>query len=170
ASALSADGRAALYGLDSEARDPVLVVQQLAAGAAEPIRIEQGEAGEFSPDGRFVVFRLEPSRAAVEEAKVKRVRSADMPRDSLGVLALRTGAVVRIADLRDFALPERAGGWLAYRLRREAGQDSARAEPDSTRAREPAGQPEEAGEPERPRRRQRRKEEGSTLVVRHLET
>src|SRR5690606_41844600 len=85
-------------------------------------------------------------------------------------LALRTGAVVRIADLRDFALPERAGGWLAYRLRREAGQDSARAEPDSTRAREPAGQPEEAGEPERPRRRQRRKEEGSTLVVRHLET
>ncbi|HEY8470339.1 MAG TPA: prolyl oligopeptidase family serine peptidase [Longimicrobiales bacterium] len=169
--ALAADGSAALYGLASEASDPVLVVQRLAAGAAEPVRIERGEGGTFSHDGRFVVFRLKPSKAAVEEARKKRTRAADMPRDSFGILDLRTGAVVRIADLRDFGLPEKAGGWVAYRLQRVAGQDSARAERDSTRAREAAAQPaEEKGESEQPRRRERRKQEGSTLVVRNLDT
>ena len=163
--ALSADGRAALYGLESDGGDPVLVVHPLAA-AAEPLSIERGQSGAFSYDGRFVVFRLRPSKQALDEAKKKRTRPADMPRDSLGILDLRTGTITRIANVRDFKLPEKAGGWLAYQLAEE--RDSARAGQDSTRA--GGAQPAQAGEQDRPRRRERRKEAGTPLVVRNLET
>src|SRR5690606_6451492 len=163
--ALSADGRAALYGLESNGGDPVLVVQPLAA-AAEPLRVERGEGARFSYDGRFVVFRLKPSKQALEEAKAKRTKPADMPKDSLGILDLRSGAITRIPTVRGFELPEKAGGWLAYQLVQE--RDTARTQQDSARA--GGAQPAQEGEQERPRRRERRKEAGTPLVVRNLET
>ena len=163
--ALSADGRAALYGLESDGGDPVLMVHPLTAGA-EPLSIERGQNGAFSYDGRFVVFRLKPSKQALDEAKKKRAGPADMQRDSLGILDLRTGAITRIANVRDFKLPEKAGGWLAYQLTQE--RDSARAAQDSARA--AGGQPAQGGEEDRPRQRERRKEAGTPLVVRNLES
>jgi hypothetical protein len=64
---ISDDGRWVLYGVASEANDPRLMVRQVSGSGS--VEIERGEAGEFSEDSRFVVFRLKPAMVAVKQAK-----------------------------------------------------------------------------------------------------
>ncbi|MGH7577702.1 MAG: prolyl oligopeptidase family serine peptidase [Longimicrobiales bacterium] len=167
--ALSNDGAWALYGLESEQNDPALHVASL--NGSESYAVERGEAGVFTDDTRFVVFRLKPSKAAVEEAEKEEKKPDQMPKDSLGILDLASGEIVRAARLDSFKLPEDAGGWLAYRLAKEPEQPDS-AEADSAATPEPAppggrGEPEEQEEEEDD---DEEKEEGTTLVLRNLDT
>ena len=146
---LSADGRLALYQLVSEKNDTRLMVQPLGGGAA--IEVERAEAARFSEDGRYVVFRIKPSKAAVEEAKKKKTKPDQMPKDSLGILDVASGQVVaRVEKLKSFEMPEEAAGWLAYQVEKPKVEkpDSAQADSAKTTA--------------------RKKDEGAPLVVRNL--
>jgi dienelactone hydrolase len=184
ASALSPDGRWALYGVSSEANDAVLTVTSLAGGGTHVI--ERAESPRFAAGSRFVAFTVKPSKAAVKEARERRTRADQMPPDTLGILDLATGAVVRAARLRSFKVPERSGEWLAYQLGREAEsapRDTAQAEepapgavPPPRRvepgrmAEPPAGGPARAGQDTARAAQERRREEGTPLVLRNLGT
>jgi dienelactone hydrolase len=188
ASALSPDGRWVLYVITSEAGDPVLSVVPSAGGAGHTL--ERAESARFASDGRFVAFTIKPSKAAVKEARERRVRAEQMPPDTLGVLDLQTGDVLRVARLRGFKLPEQSGAWLAYQLGREpngARADTAQAAeqpaPGATPPQrvEPGRMPEPPlGEPQQPQQPQqrdtsraqpeRRRDEGTPLVLRNLAT
>lgn len=164
--ALSNDGAWALYDVESEQNDPVLHVESL--GGSESYAIERGDAGVFTEDTRFVVFRLKPFKAAVEAAEEEDRKPDQMPRDSLGILDLASGEVARIARLDSFKLPEDADGWLAYRLTKQPEQaDSLEAEPAA--AQEPGGA-RRGGEGEEQDEDEDEKEEGTTLVLHNLET
>jgi len=92
--AIADDGRWVLYGVVSEKYDPTLIVRST-QGSTEH-RLERGEAGQFSDDGRFVVFRIKPSKEAVKEAKKAKKKPDEMPQDSLGILDLSNGQIVRV--------------------------------------------------------------------------
>jgi hypothetical protein len=117
ASAVSADGRWVLYGIASEANDPVLTVTSVDGSATHVV--ERAESARFGMENRYVAFTIKPSKAAVKEARERRVRAEQLPPDTLGVLDLQTGEVVRVARLRSFRMPEQAGGLVAYQLGRE---------------------------------------------------
>jgi hypothetical protein len=117
ASAVSADGRWVLYGIVSEANDPVLTVTSV-DGATTHV-VERAESARFGIEHRYVVFTIKPSKAAVKEARERRVRTEQLPADTLGILDLQTGDVVRVARLRSFRMPDEAGGLVAYQLGRE---------------------------------------------------
>ncbi len=164
--ALADDGRHVLYHIVAEKFDTRLHVHPVRGG--QRIEIERAENARFSDDGRFVVFRIKPSKAAVEEAKKKKTKPEDMPKDSLGILDLSNGQVVaRVAQLKSFAMPEEAGGWLAYQVEKP----KPATKPDSAKAEEtPAA---EAGRPaaqDSAKKPERKKDEGSPLVVRNLAT
>lgn len=166
--ALSDDGAWLLYGVASEKNDPVLHVKSV-SGATEHV-LERGEAGRFSDDARFVVFRLKPSKAALEEARKAKKKPEEMPQDSMGILDLGSGAITRIAMVGAFEMPEDAGGWLAYHLGKEPKPDSAKADTAKAPGVMPEPNPSPAGPrtPQEPRRAERRKEDGTTLVLRNL--
>jgi dienelactone hydrolase len=181
ASAVSADGRWVLYGVASEANDPVLTVTAAGGGAVHVV--ERAESARFGIENRYVAFTIKPSKAAVKDARERRLRADQMPPDTLGILDLQTGEVSRVARLRTFRMPEKAGGWLAYQLGREpagaradtaqAAEPSPGATPPQPRA-EPGRMPEPpAGEQARDTARaaaDRRREEGTPLVLRNLGT
>lgn len=170
AQALSDDGAWLLYGVTSEKYDPKLHVKSVTGNTV--YELERAEGGEFSDDARFVVFRIKPSKEAVKQAKQEKKRPDQMPQDSLGILDLANGNIVRAPMLKGFKMPEKASGWLAYQLGREpARADSAKA--DSARA--PGRMPEPSPSPAGPRTQQdtaatkeKKKEEGTTLVLRNL--
>jgi dipeptidyl aminopeptidase/acylaminoacyl peptidase len=169
--AISDDGRYVLYVQASEANDPRLFVKDAASGATLH-EFERGDDGQFTDDSRFVVFRLKPAKTAVEAARAAKKRPDQMPRDSIAILDLMNGGIVRAPNVATFEVPAEAGGWVAYHLgRAPAERDSAQA--DTTRA--PGAMPEPnpapAGErPSRERRQEERREDGTTLVVRNLGT
>jgi hypothetical protein len=103
------DGRWVLYGVASEANDPRLMVKQVAGSGS--FEIERGEAGEFSEDSRFVVFRIKPGKEAVKQAKKDKVKADQMPQDSMGILDLSNGTFVRMERVKAFKLPEEGAGF-----------------------------------------------------------
>jgi dipeptidyl aminopeptidase/acylaminoacyl peptidase len=184
-SAVSEDGRWVLHAVTSEGNDGQLTVTSVAAGGGTHV-VERGEGARFSVDGRFVAFTIKPSKAALKEARERRVRTDQLPPDTLGVLDLATGEVLRAARVRSFRMPEKSGGWVAYLLGREpngargdTAQAGAAAAPPAPGATppvqvEPGRMPEPpVGEPQRDTARSgqdRRREEGTPLVLRILAT
>ena len=162
---ISDDGRWVLFTLDPQEGDAELHVRDLRSNVAHVV--SRGESARFSHDNRFVVFLVKPELAAVREAQAENLNGGNTPKDSLGIMELASGKIVRIERVKSFELPEDEGGWMAFLLEEEE------TEADST-----AGET-ELGE-ERPSRgavgRQGRggddeeeeKEDGTTLILREL--
>ena len=181
--ALSDDGRWLHYALDPREGDGLFLVHRLSDDTKHTF--ERGVGASFTPDARFAVFRISPRDAAVKEARERRTRPANMPRDSLAILDLRSGEVVKTEKVKAFRLADESSRWLVYHLE----SAPAPARPDSAtettpaaerpaerpaerapRPTAPAGVPaaevgEEAEEP-----KQREKSRGTPLVLRDLTT
>src|SRR5437870_1017518 len=70
----------------------------------------------FAADSRFVVFSVEPTKAEITKAKKEKKKPEDMPKNSLGIMDLSNGQVVRIERVKNFQVPEDGSGFIAYLL------------------------------------------------------
>src|SRR5262245_27967347 len=128
----------------------------------------------FTPDNRNLVFTKYPSKADTDKAKRQRRPPAEPLRNGLGLMDLSTGNVAVVERVRRFQVAEDSGNFIAYLLepkQEERRGDDARPESPGSASQERAGASQErtgaSGSPER-RRRERRREYGSDLVLRNL--
>jgi dipeptidyl aminopeptidase/acylaminoacyl peptidase len=128
---LSDDGRWAVYSVVADSTDGVMHVKGLAGG--RDLQVARAEGARITEDSRFVIFRIRPEKAEVEKAERDRVPASRRPADSLGILDLGTGNIVRVARLRSFELPEENATWLAYQVTNPAAASDS-SEADSTGA------------------------------------
>jgi dipeptidyl aminopeptidase/acylaminoacyl peptidase len=132
--ALSRNGEWVAFALQPDRGDGELVVR--ATGPTTEYRVPRGHNPQFSPDGAWAVFLIAPELASVETAKRAKKRPDDMPKDSLGIMTLATGAVVKVERAKSFKVPEKAGGYIAYLLESprapRASRDSAAVGSDTT--------------------------------------
>ena len=91
--------------------------------------------------GMFPASTEEDVTAAVEAARRAKKKAEDLPQDSLGILALASGAMTKVGRVRSFQVPPKSGTWVAYLLERP------RQKPDSTKATPPASAARPRGEP-----------------------
>jgi dipeptidyl aminopeptidase/acylaminoacyl peptidase len=152
---LSRDGSWVGYVLEPQQGDAELVIR--ATGTATEYRVARGRDARFAPSGGHVVFVIKPEYAAVRAAKVAKKRGDDLPKDSLGILDLGTGDIVRVAQLKSFRMPERGGAYVAYLVERPQADKKA-ADADTTAAKPDSAAP----------KPKKDSEIGSPLVVRHL--
>ncbi|MEW5915428.1 MAG: prolyl oligopeptidase family serine peptidase [Gemmatimonadota bacterium] len=160
---LSPDGRWAAYTLSPVVGDGEVVVR--ATTSATEYRTARGWTGRpinnvtadspfvappafFSGDARFVAVLAYAPQADYDAARRRRARPADQPKNRLVIVRLSDGQITNIARVRGFRMPRESTRWLVYHM--EA--DSATA-PDSANRRGP-----------------RRKDPGSALVIRELES
>ncbi len=94
------DGAAVFYGLKKNKIDSVHRAADI----------------QLSFDSDIAVFKIKPQLAVVREAKKKKKKREDMPKDSLGIYTFATGQVTKIPRVSSFQLPEKSGGFLAYQL------------------------------------------------------
>ena len=121
---ISDDGRWVLYIETPQDGEAELVVKNVEN--KKEFRYNVGYSGEgtdseraanpqFSYDMKNVVFLVCPSNAEIREAKkAKKKKDEEKPKKRLGIMHLSDGHVEIIEEVKDFKLPEEAGGWVAY--------------------------------------------------------
>ncbi|WP_026769997.1 prolyl oligopeptidase family serine peptidase [Asinibacterium sp. OR53] len=111
---ISNDGKYVAYTINPQEGDGVLVIQ--AVNGAYKQEIARGYSAVVSNDNRFVICRIKPPFKDTRDARIKKKKPEDMPKDSLGIIDLVTGRVTKTARVKSFKMPDEIGTWLAYLL------------------------------------------------------
>jgi len=160
------DGQWLSYALNPQDGDAELYAQRLSGDMR--YTVPRGRSARFAA-GRWLVFLVKPELAETRKAKKEKKKPDQEPKDSLGIMDLTTGSVVKVPRVKSFEVPDDRGAWVAYLLEPEVTSDSAKkAEAEAKpEAAEPSGepQPEETG----PKAKDGKKD-GTTLVLRNLES
>ena len=69
---------------------------------------------KISADGKKAVYKIKPRYEETRQAKIKKKKADEMPRDTLAVLDLQSGEVEKIADLTALHVPFLLADWVAY--------------------------------------------------------
>jgi len=111
---LSANGNWAAYVISRQQGDGHLYLASLAGNTR--LKIPRAEGLEFSADGKYAAFFIKPLYAEIREAKIKKKKADEMPKDTLGIVDLTSMAVTKVPRVRSFSLPENDLALLAYQL------------------------------------------------------
>lgn len=113
--AISSDGRFVAYTINPQEGDGVLYVKGVDNGFVKAV--PRGYQLKFTEDNRFLIFKIRPFFKDTRDAKIKKKRPDDMPKDSLAIIELGKDSVIKIARVKTYKTPEKgAGQWLAYHL------------------------------------------------------
>ena len=113
---ISSDGRTVVYTVNPQEGDGVLVIERPLAGAGSTARqeIARGYNTQITPDSRWVMGRIRPFFKDSREARIKKKKPEDMPKDSLFLLDLAGGKLLKTGNIKSYKIPEKGNGWLAY--------------------------------------------------------
>jgi dipeptidyl aminopeptidase/acylaminoacyl peptidase len=111
---ISNDGKYVAYTINPQEGDDVLVIQ--AVNGSYKQEIARGYSAVVSNDNRFVICRIKPPFKDTRDARIKKKKPEDMPKDSLGMIDMVTGRVTKTARVKSFKMPDETGTWLAYLL------------------------------------------------------
>lgn len=109
---LSNDGHYAVYAINPQEGDGILVIHDLVTGKKK--EIERGYEAVISQDSKYVLFKIKPFFKDTRQAKIKKKRPDEMPKDSLGIVVAGTDSVIKIPLVKSFKTPEKGSGWTAY--------------------------------------------------------
>ncbi|UOQ99602.1 prolyl oligopeptidase family serine peptidase [Hymenobacter sp. 5317J-9] len=126
---ISNNGKFVLYQVKPQQGDGTLYLKT--AGNRLLQQIPRGDSAVFSADSRFVVFAIKPPYADVRQAKIKKKKPEDMPKDSLGIYSLETGKLTKYANVKGFQLAEKASV-LAFLATKASVKDAGKKAPADT--------------------------------------
>ncbi len=110
--AISNDGKYALYAINPQEGDGTLVIHDLQSGKKQ--EAERGYGAIFSQDNKYVFYKIKPRFADTRQAKIKKKKADEMPKDSFAIVVLGTDSIVKLPLVKSFKAPEKGSGWLAY--------------------------------------------------------
>lgn len=110
--ALTPDGNHAAFTINPQDGDGKVVFYNLKAKTQDSVKRADNLALTF--DSRFAVFKIKPQQKVVKELRRQKKKKEDLPKDSLGIYSFATRKTEKIANVKSFKVPEKAGGWLAF--------------------------------------------------------
>ena len=116
---ISNDGKWVVYTIDPQEGDNELVIQS--SDAVYKKTIARGFNAVITEDNRFAIFRIRPFFKETREAKIKKKKADEMPKDSIAIVELGKDSVWKRPGLKGFKTPENAFGWLAYQFEKIPG-------------------------------------------------
>jgi dienelactone hydrolase len=127
---ISNDGKYVFYTVNPQEGDGVLVIQ--ASDNSYKKEIPRGYNALVSEDSRYLVFKIRPFFKDTREARIKKKKTDEMPKDSLGIVVLGKDSIIKIAKAKSYKMPEKAAGWLAYHLEKsDPASPGIKTQPDS---------------------------------------
>ena len=109
---ISNDGKWVVYTINPQEGDNELVIQT--SDASYKKTIQRGYNAVITEDSRFAIFKIKPFFKDTREARIKKKKPEDFPKDSLAIVELGKDSVWKIARVKSFKTPEKAAGWVAY--------------------------------------------------------
>ncbi|TPG63803.1 prolyl oligopeptidase family serine peptidase [Hymenobacter nivis] len=126
---ISNNGKYVLFEVKPQQGDGTLYLKTVAGRALR--QVSRGDSALFTADAKFAVFAIKPRYQDVRQAKIKKKKPDQMPKDSLGVFALGPGQLTKYADVKSFRLAEEASV-LAFLASKPAVKDSLKKAPADT--------------------------------------
>lgn len=111
---ISANGNFIVYAVNPQEGDGELLIQNVATKYKKVI--PRGNNAVISNDSRFVYFMIKPLFQQTRQAKIRKRKPDEMPKDSLGMIELGQDSIVKIARVKSFKTPEKAAGFVAWHL------------------------------------------------------
>ncbi|TMI75059.1 MAG: S9 family peptidase [Bacteroidetes bacterium] len=128
---ISNDGKWVVYTVVVQEGDNELVIQS--SDAKYKKTIPRGYNAVITEDSRFVVFKIKPFFKDTRDAKIKKKKADDLPKDSLAIIKLGNDNVWKLQRVKDYKTPEKSFGWVAYQLEKtiEPASAKSKAAPDT---------------------------------------
>lgn len=117
---ISNDGRWVVYTIDPQEGDNELVIQS--SDAKYKKTIARGYNAVITEDNRYVIFKIKPFFKDTREARIKKKKPADMPKDSLAIVELGKEEVWKREKVKGYKTPQKSSGWVAYQLEEQIKQ------------------------------------------------
>lgn len=111
---ISPNGEWVAYTVDPQEGDGQLVLK--AVNATSTVEFQRGYAAQFSANGRFLVFKVKPFYAATREAKIKKKKPEEFPKDSLVIVEIGKGEIKRLPQIKNYKMPTDEESYLAVHL------------------------------------------------------
>lgn len=111
---LSPDGNYVVYSLEQGEKDNYLKVKSVQGILV--FEHERSEKGNFSYNSNHLLFTINAWKDTVTAMKSRKAKKKDLPKDTLGILNLKTKELVKIANVKSYKLPEKWTGYVAYSL------------------------------------------------------
>lgn len=165
---LSNNGTWASYVISRQEGDAVLYLSNLSTN--QKITINRSEIAHFTANNKYAVFSIKPFYKETRLAKIKKKKSEEMTKDTLGIANLTNLSVAKIARVKSFKLPERTESgengltFLAYQMEKPV-DTAKKTKPSSTEQKKDATAAIAAEEPGNDS-----KTEGTDLLIRNLAT
>ncbi|MBK6976667.1 MAG: hypothetical protein IPH28_05755 [Cytophagaceae bacterium] len=109
---ISENGQWAAYILAPQDGDSRLVFYPLRGNAIDSI--ERASDLWLSKDSQWAAFKISPYKKEVKEAKIRKLKKDDMPKDSLGFQNLNTHETIKFGNVKSFVFPEKSTDWVAF--------------------------------------------------------
>ena len=111
---ISSDGKWVVYLVNPQEGDGELIIQS--TDGVYKKTIKRGYNHLLTEDGKYVIFKIRPLFKDTRDARIKKKRPDDMPKDSLAMVELGKDSVWKMPRVKTFKTPENASGWVAYHL------------------------------------------------------
>lgn len=111
---ISNDGKWVVYTIDPQQGDNELVIQT--SDAKYKKIIPRGYSAVITEDSRFVICKIKPYFRDTREAKIRKRKPADMPKDSVAIIELGKEDIFKKDRVKGFKTPAKSSGWVAYQL------------------------------------------------------
>ena len=105
-------GQFLCYSISPQEGDAVLIVKNRLT-LSETI-IPRGAQPVFTEDGNYLIAKIKPTFYETRKAKIDKKKPDDMPKDSLVILNIVTGNLIKIPEVKSFQVPEFGNGIIAY--------------------------------------------------------
>ncbi|HMH22392.1 MAG TPA: prolyl oligopeptidase family serine peptidase [Puia sp.] len=159
--AISNDGKYIAWTVTPQEGDGLLVV--MSADKRYKKEIPRGYNLTITEDSRWLVCRIRPFFKDTRDARIKKKKTDEMPKDSLAILELGKDSIARIPRVKNYKTPEKGTGWVAWLFERPAPTSAVPAAPATTSAAPAASQPRATPKPAD-------STEGTELILRQLST
>jgi dipeptidyl aminopeptidase/acylaminoacyl peptidase len=111
---ISNDGKFVVYAVNPQEGDGELVIQNPQTKYKKII--PRGYSAVITEDSKYAVFKIKPPFQDTRQARIKKKRPDDMPKDSLGIIELGAESVTKFARTKTFKSPEKGAGFIAYHI------------------------------------------------------
>lgn len=111
---ISNNGAFTVYTITPQEGDGTLYIR--AMNGTQEMKVPRGYGAAISYDSRFIVFKIRPAFKDTRDARIKKKKPDEMPKDTLAIVEWGKDSVIKIPRVKTFKMPEKAGGWLAYHL------------------------------------------------------
>ncbi|UYQ91307.1 prolyl oligopeptidase family serine peptidase [Chitinophaga horti] len=124
AKTISNDGKWVAYVIQPQEGDATLVVTD--SKGTRKLEVPRGITPSVTEDSKYVLFTIKPLYKDTRQARIKKKKPDEMPRDTMAYVQLGSHEIIRIPQVKTFKTPEKGAGVIAYTLEKPKADTSAK--------------------------------------------